>query len=127
MSSNVNGQNFSWGPKGWDTNSSASSYAKNQQGFRSGAGVVLKLTPQQEVKLVACYARKRKGYSAFTNNCGDPHQDCLKEAIGSSLSDSFFPVSIGNDLLDSPYFGGAKIYDGPSTPRGFFDDGFWVR
>ncbi len=128
VSSNVNRTNYSWGPRGWDTKyPNAVDYAKRQQGFRSGVGTILKLTPEQEKKLVECYAKKREDYSTFTNNCGDPHKDCLREATGGALSDSLFPVNIGNDLLDSPYYGGSKFYDGPSTPRGFFDDAFWVR
>ncbi len=127
VSSNVNGTNYSWGPRGWDTNPSASNYVQNQQKFRSGVGVILNLTPDQERKLVECYAKKREEYSSLSNNCGDPHKDCLSEALGASVSDSLFLVNIGNDLLDSPYYGGSTFYDGPSTPRGFFDDGFWVR
>jgi hypothetical protein len=51
----------------------------------------------------------------------------LEEVTGGTLSSSFFPVNIGNDLLDSSYYAGSTYYDGPSKPRGFFDDGFWVR
>ena len=127
VSSNVNGVNYSWGPGGWDKNPSAASYAQINQKFRSGVGTVLKLTPEQEKRLVECYAKKRKDYGAVSNNCGDPHKDCLKEAMGDVLSDSFFPVNIGNDLIDSKYYGGTKIYEGPVEPRKFFDDGYWVR
>jgi hypothetical protein len=83
-------------------------------------------TIAQEKKLIACYAKKRDKYSAFTNNCADPHEDCLKEATGGALSDSFFPVNVGNDLLDSPYYGGSTFYPA-SNARGFFDDGFWAH
>lgn len=128
VSTNVNGTNYSWGPSGWDTRYlNATDYAKRQQGFRSGVGTILTLTPEQEKKLIECYAKKRKDYNTFTNNCGDPHKDCLKEATGGALSDSLFPVNIGNDLLESPYYGGSNFYDGPSTPRDFLDDGFWVQ
>ncbi|MBR0566797.1 RHS repeat-associated core domain-containing protein, partial [Azoarcus sp. L1K30] len=126
VSSNVNGTNYSWGPGGWDTKyPNASDYANRQHTFRSGVGQILNLTPEQEAKLVACYAKHGGDYSAFSNNCGDPHKDCLKEALGSSVSDSLFPVNIGNDLLDSPLNGGSTFYPGPE--RGFWDDGFWAR
>jgi RHS repeat-associated protein len=125
ISSNVNGTNYSWGPKGWDTNSSASNYAENQTKFRSGVGTILKLTPDQEKKLIACYAKKRDDYDKFGNNCGNPHKDCLKEATGVSFSDSLFPVNIGNDSLNSTYYGGSKFYSGPS--RGFGSDAPWAR
>jgi hypothetical protein len=88
-------------------------------------GQILNLTPEQEQKLVECYAKRGGDYNAFTNNCGDPHKDCLQEALGTSISDSFFPVNIGNDLLDSPYNGGSTFYPGPE--RGVWDDGFWAR
>jgi RHS repeat-associated protein len=128
VSSNVNGENYSWSPGGWDsTYSSASDYAARQQTFRSGIGVILNLTPEQEQKLVACYKKNRSGYDKFTNNCGQPQKNCLKEATGGALSDSFFPASIGNDLLDSSYYGGSTLYDGPSTPRGFLDNAPWAR
>ena len=126
MSANVNGTSYSWGPGGWDTKfPNASDYASHQQGFRSGTGVILKLTPEQEKKLVECYAKKRKDYSAVTNNCGDAHKDCLSEAMGGTVSNSFFPANIGNDLLDSPYYGGSTFYDGPA--RGFWDNAPWAR
>ena len=126
VSSNVNGTNYSWGPDGWDTKfPKASDYANRQKTFRSGVGTILNLTPEQERKLVACYSKRGGDYSAITNNCGDPHKDCLKEALGISVSDSFFPVSIGNDLLGSPYYDGSTFY--PGSERGFWDDGFWAR
>ncbi|MCX2803373.1 hypothetical protein OQJ68_16470 [Microbulbifer thermotolerans] len=75
VSSNVNGNNYSWGPGGWDTKyPNASDYASRQQAFRSGVGQILNLTPEQEAKLVACYAKHGGDYSAFSNNCGDPHR-----------------------------------------------------
>ena len=125
VSSNVNGTNYSWTPDGWDTNPSASDYAQRQEGFRSGVGTILKLTPDQEKKMVECYARKRKDYNKFTNNCGDPHKDCSVEATGVTFSDSFFPVNIGNDSLGSPYYGGSVFYSGP--PRPFWRDAPWAR
>ena len=126
VSSNINGRNYSWGPDGWDkTYPNAADYIKRQQKFRSGAGVVLKLTPDQERKLEQCYAKDRGDYSFISNNCGDPHKDCLSKVLGVEISDSIFPVNIGNDLLDSPYYDGSTFYEGPK--RKFWDDGFWAR
>lgn len=126
VSANVNGRNFSWGPAGWDRKiPNTADYIKRQATFRSGVGLVLNLTPEQERRLVDCYAKKRKDYSAISNNCGDPHKDCLEEVLGTSVSKSFFPVNIGYDLLDSKYFKEPTFYLGP--PRGFWDDGFWAR
>ncbi|MCX7072198.1 MAG: hypothetical protein NTW01_14560 [Gammaproteobacteria bacterium] len=126
VSANINGTNYSWGPGGWDGKyPNASDYAARQQGFRSGTGALLNLTADQENRLEACYAQRGGEYSAMTNNCGDPHQDCLQKVLGAPLSNSFFPVNIGNDLLNSPYFSGSTFYPGPE--RGFWDDGFWAR
>lgn len=126
VSSNVNGANYSWGPSGWDkTYPNAMDYINRQQQFRSGAGVILKLTPEQEKRLAACYAKARQNYNVLNNNCGSPHKECLQNILSSPLSNSFFPVNIGNDLLDSPYYNGSTFY--PGSERGFWDDGFWVR
>lgn len=125
VSANVNGNNYSWAPGGWDKKSKkADDYAKKQN-FRSGAGVILNLTPEQEKKLEACYAQKQESYNFATNNCGDPHKDCLESVLGAPISDSTFPANIGNDLLGSPYYKGSTFYPGPK--RGFWDDGWWAR
>lgn len=124
VSSNLNGTNYSWSPRGWDTNTSAENYARTQD-FRSGTGVVLNLTPEQEKRLAACYAKKRPDYGELSNNCGHPHKECLSEVLGENISNSLFPVNIGNDLLESKYYKGSTYYPGP--PRKFWDDGFWAR
>ncbi len=127
VSGNVNGKNWSFTPNGWDkTYPQASNYATAQQGFRSGAGVKLNLTPQQEAKLEACLHGQQSGYGIFSNNCGTPWKQCLKE-VGADIGDSFFPVNIGNDLLDSPYYNGSTFYPGPNRPRPFWWDAPWAR
>ena len=125
VSANINGRNYSWGPSGWDTKYPvASDYANRQSTFRSGAGVILSLTPEQESQLELCYAQEHGEYSVLNNNCGDPHKSCLEKVLGVPISDSLFPVNIGNDLLGSPYYDGSIFYEGPE--RGFWDDGPWV-
>ena len=114
VSSNVNDKNYSWGPNGWDTRyPCASDYAKRQETFRSGVGGILNLTPEQECRLEECYARERKKYSALYNNCADPHQECLSDVLGTTLTDTLFPVDFGNALLGSPYYNGSTFYSGP--------------
>ncbi|MFC3285980.1 hypothetical protein [Litchfieldella rifensis] len=103
----------------------AKDYANGQSTFRSGTGVVINLTPDQEYQLEQCYARGQGSYSSFKNNCGDPHKRCLEEVLGESISNSFFPVSIGNDLLESPFYGGSTFYPGPQ--REFGADAPWAR
>jgi RHS repeat-associated protein len=115
ISSNVNGTNYSWGPNGWDTKyPNASDYADRQGTFREGVGVVLNLTPDQEQRLEECYARKRGEYSTKDNNCAAPHQECLSEVLGTTLTDTLFPVDFGNALLDSSCYKGSIFYQGPN-------------
>lgn len=126
VSSNVNGVNYSWGPNGWDTRyPKADDYANRQVSFRSGVGVILNLTPEQEQRLQECYKRSRDEYSPKSNNCADPHQDCLSEVLGLTLTDTLFPVSFGNALLDSPFYEGSTFYNGPD--RKFGDDAPWAK
>jgi uncharacterized protein RhaS with RHS repeats len=83
VSTNINGSNYSWGPSGWDSaHPKAADYIKRQETFRSGVGVILNLTPQQEGQLQQCYSKPRGSYSLFTNNCGSPHKDCLNQVLG---------------------------------------------
>ncbi|MEJ9413760.1 RHS repeat-associated core domain-containing protein [Gallibacterium anatis] len=114
ISSNVNGVNYSWGPNGWESEKSAASYAEKQAKFRSGVGIPLNLTKEQEEKLISCYSKGRKKYQFLVNNCGDPHEGCLTEALGKRLSTSIRPVSIGFDYLNSKCSKQEKvIYKGP--------------
>ncbi|AJQ93347.1 RHS repeat-associated core domain-containing protein [Gynuella sunshinyii] len=131
VSSNVNSTNYSWGHGGWDTLfPKASDYISRQKEFRSGTGVVLNLTPEQENRLVACYARPRDEYSAMNNNCADPHQECLSEVLGYTFLDALFPVDFGERLMDSPYYMGSQFYEGPKRnpwPWPIGDDALWTR
>jgi hypothetical protein len=55
VSTNINGTSFSWAPGGWNTqNVTAVGYNDRQTSFRSGTGVKLNLTPEQESKLQNC-------------------------------------------------------------------------
>ncbi|WP_150539437.1 RHS repeat domain-containing protein [Actinobacillus vicugnae] len=113
VSSNVNGTNYSWGPKGWDTVKSANTYANKQTEFRSGVGIIMDLTKEQEDKLEQCYKRERSSYNFAINNCGDPHEECLAEVLGKRITYSMRPVPIGNELHMSEYSKGKVIYKGP--------------
>jgi len=126
VSSNVNGTNYSWGPGGWDTRyPKASDYVDRQSKFRSGVGSVLNLTPEQERRLEACYARSRGDYDTHNNNCADPHQECLSEVLGFTFLDALFPVDFGERLMNSPFYVKPTFYPGPD--RGFWDDAPWAR
>jgi hypothetical protein len=126
VSMNLNGANYSFGPNGWDqTYSNAADFIARQETFRSGTGVILNLTPDQEQRLAACLAKPRGKYGELTNNCGTPAKDCLQEALGYSISNSFFPVSIGNDLLDSPLYKGSTFYPGPD--RAWWSNAPWAH
>jgi len=79
FSVNLNGQNYSWGPRGWDGNQDASSYANNQMEFRGGRGAVLNLSEGQEKQLQQCLETRGGKYSFLNNNCTTPAEACLKE------------------------------------------------
>jgi hypothetical protein len=49
VSARIDGQNFSFGPGGWDTKyPNAADYVSRQQQFRGGTGVAINLSPEQE-------------------------------------------------------------------------------
>lgn len=82
ISGNVNGQNFSFGPGGWDSRyPTAQEYIDRQKSpdiDREGRGVILKLDPIEEGRLAAC-VKKFNNYNGFANNCGNPWLECLDE------------------------------------------------
>ncbi len=80
ISGNINGENYSFGPKGWDTQRpSAQDYADRQvNGIgRSGEGVILNLSPSQEAQLQQCLSES-SDYNP-SNNCGKPWLKCLNQ------------------------------------------------
>ncbi|WP_395686081.1 hypothetical protein [Caenimonas koreensis] len=122
VSTNINGQNFSWGPGGWDKQSStAAEYNKRQQGFRGGAGIILSLSPQQEAALASCMKAHGSAYNAITNNCGNPIQQCMRK-LGLDVGNSVLPTAILENLRSSPHASGSVSYPSP-RPQGKFGDG----
>ncbi len=123
----INGANYSFGPNGWDqTYQKATDYEVRQETFRSGPGVVLNLTRDQEKRLAACLAKKRDPYSKLSNNCGTPGRDCLKEVLGHPVSDSILPLNLINDLLDSSLFKGTTEYFGPGPATDWWSNAPWT-
>lgn len=116
VSTNINGANYSWGPGGWDkTYPTASAYAARQQGFRSGSGTVLGLSPTQEAALAQCLKGSGGEYSSTSNNCGTSVQSCLAK-VGVSVGNSMLPASLSNALSQSPAAIGQTYYPGPQLP-----------
>ncbi|XAH21231.1 RHS repeat-associated core domain-containing protein [Xylophilus sp. GW821-FHT01B05] len=123
VSTNVNGQNFSWGPGGWDTQSAtAAEYNRRQQDFRGGNGVMLSLSSQQEATLASCMRAQTAAYNAITNNCGNPVQQCLN-MVGAGIGNSVLPSSILENLRSSPNANGNVSYPSP-RPSGGAGSGF---
>lgn len=80
ISGNINGQNWSFGPKGWDARyPTADDYANRQAkpGIdRAGRGIVLDLSPMEEALLAQCL-KNSGAYGEISNNCGNPWVQCL--------------------------------------------------
>jgi RHS repeat-associated protein len=110
VSANINGQNYSWSPHGWDkTFASVSAYIARQQEFRGGTGYVLDLSFEQEEKIAECLKSAGGQYSATSNNCGTSIQQCLRNA-GVPVGQSTLPINIGRKLADLPNLNGTKRY-----------------
>lgn len=116
VSANVNGENYSWGPGGWDkTYPNAADYAKRQQEFRGGKGYILNLTPEEEAAFVKCMRSHGGKYGITDNNCGTPPQKCLPPRLNLP-GGTWTPGGLGYDLGNSPGLTGKKDYPGP-RPR----------
>jgi hypothetical protein len=115
VNGHVNGKNYSFAPGGWDTNQSFSDYVSRNQEFRSGTGVSLNLSPQEEREFEQCLQSWNDTYDLANANCGTPFKDCLNW-IGRGIGSPFFPADIGNQLLQSPIYGGTTSYPGPQRP-----------
>lgn len=112
VSIDINGSTFTFAPGGLKNFTTAEYVAKNTL-FRSGVGLSLNLTKTQEANLLAYFKKYNKGYNAVSNNCVDPVQEGLK-SVGVDIGNSFFPVSVGYDILNSPLMNGVVHY----TPVG---------
>ena len=115
---NLNGVNYSFGPNGWDR-SSAADYASRQGSIRSGNGLTLNLTANQEAALASCVANGDPRYSANNNNCSRSIMSCLQDAIGQTNSNlnSIFPISAFRALSTSGWVAGQTAY-GSGHPNG---------
>lgn len=119
ISGNINGQNFSWGPGGWDSRLSAADYARRQVDkiHRDGRGIILGLTPAQEGKLVSCLRRQRGAYGGVSNNCGTPWLSCLQElgVVNANDKARVLPLDVIKIIADSPNATGQTNYSAPGN------------
>ena len=123
ISGNINGKNWSFGPKGWDTNPNASDYAQRQtdpSGIdRGGRGIVLELSPSEEAQLEQCLERYNN-YNTIANNCGNPWIQCLEELgiIDSTDKSCVLPYDVYRIIVVSPRKSGTTNYPGSHKPVG---------
>lgn len=54
-------------------------YVSSQLDLRSGIKHTLNMSAEKEAAVGACLARAQGKYSALTNNCATPIQNCLRE------------------------------------------------
>jgi RHS repeat-associated protein len=107
VSVNLNGTSYSFSPNGMDIRP-ADEFAKRNN-FREGIGSVLTITSAQEAILLD--SLKNPGeYGRIFNNCVNPVQKGLK-AAGVNVGTSLFPVSLGNELIDSSAVGSYNFYN----------------
>jgi RHS repeat-associated protein len=119
VSTNINGQNFSWAPGGWDnTYSNAQAYNERQSTFRGGRGFTFDLTPKEEVELAQCLRARTGGYNAFSNNCAAPPQDCLPPRLKVNNGRTL-PGDFADDLGKSPGLTGTISYPAPPSAKPF--------
>ena len=107
VSVDMNGTTYSFGPGGMAVMPTSDYVSKN--GFRDGTGVNLVLDSKQEVALQDCISKNQGKYSARSNNCGSPVQNCLKN-IGIDTGNQTLPVSLGNRLIDMGITNGSISY-----------------
>lgn len=89
-----------------------------RNGFRDGQAASLNLTPQQETSLQASLSKSQGSYSAATNNCGSPVQNCL-QGLGIDTGNQTLPVSLGNKLLNMGVVNGAQSYPASRPASGW--------
>lgn len=103
-----NGENYSFGTHGWDrTYPTAQSYVDrqtSQQGpNRSGTGLVVGMTPEQDAIFDQCLVEKKaeaQPYNGLSNNCTTAAQQCLN-AAGVNVPSSIFPQDFQDALWGS--------------------------
>ncbi len=130
ISGNINGKNWSFGPKGWDTQRPKfSDYVKRQTDDikRGGRSVVLDLFPDEEEQLESCLASHSADYSSITNNCGNPFLSCLSEldnVVDLKDKATILPIDVYRILKKSPRLIRENFYLGERLPVGAKEENF---
>lgn len=121
ISGNINGQNWSFGPKGWDTRyPTAEDYANRQADSdidRAGRGIVLDLSPLEEALLAQCLKASGK-YGEISNNCGNPWVQCLSRLgiVDPRDKARVLPSDVYRLISKSPRAIGNTWYPGTRRP-----------
>ncbi len=122
ISGDINGQNWSFGPGGWDTHPSAEGYMTRQSDpdlNRGGRGVVLDLSPGEEAELTQCLA-SFANFNGILNNCGNPWVQCLSRMgiIDATDKARVLPYDVFRIISGSPRAIGTINYPGARLPVG---------
>ena len=98
------GANYSFGTHGWDrTYPTAQEYIDRQTQLRTGTGLLISMTPDQDRVFDQCMADSKAAkekYNGFSNNCTTAAQTCLN-AAGISLPKTIFPQDFQENLWRS--------------------------
>lgn len=110
------GQNYSFGPGGYDTKyPTAQSYIQRQIQVlgRTGMGVNVSLTPAQDQAFDQCMSDAKASsdqYNAITNNCAAGAQQCLSSAGVPLTGFSVLPYSFMGDLMTNGSVQSVNVY-----------------
>jgi RHS repeat-associated protein len=110
------GENYSYGPGGWDSKyPTAADYIQRQvRDFgRVGIGAVVSMTPNQDAAFDKCMAAAKAGvgeYGKLLNNCGNAAQSCLMSVGIPITGGSVLPFSFMEDLMNSGSVGAVNWY-----------------
>ena len=112
------GQNFSFGQRGWDTHyPTADSFIRRQtvDNGRTGLGLIIGMSPAQDKKFDKCMVDahgQKDTYHVFANNCASAAQECLIYA-GVPVSPSVTPSDLEQALFDGEFVNSIRKYRSP--------------
>ena len=115
VSANINGANYSFGTRGWDTQRPTAEGYIDRQLYgvgRGGRGIILDLKPEEEALVQQCLRSSNADYSGIANNCGNPFLQCLSGlgVVDTRDKARVLPTDVYRILSNSPRAIGQTTY-----------------